>query len=162
MFYPIHGCRTRNRETECRDLGRTGFLIDRGLDTTTAAAHLAQAVALPLINDAHVPFLEEFFGSPASGNLDSIHLPGKCRSVVPSYFSLTLKVMAPPRPARSLLWPERLANPDGGQVTLQVPVTWRSKTAPYRLSIGATYSSAMSMPMSIRRPPNDADLAAVT
>ena len=121
----------------------TGFVIDRGLDTTTAAAHSAQAVALPLDQmTVSFPFLEDFFGSPASGNwAQSIVLANARICSAELFFTNSQGNGATAAGAFTSFVGGGLRTLTGGQVTLQVPgyLAVQDGAVP-TLDPGATYS----------------------
>jgi hypothetical protein len=123
--------------------GGTGFVVDRGLDTTLPAAHLAQAVALPLKQmTVSFPFLENFFGSPASGNWTQAIMLANARICSAELFFTNSRGNGPAAAgAFTSLVGGGLRTLNGGQVTLQVPgfLAVQDSAVP-PLDPGATYS----------------------
>jgi hypothetical protein len=121
----------------------TGFLIDRGLDTTTAAVHLAQAAALPLKQlTVSFPFLENFFGTPASGNWTQSIVLANARICSAELFVTNSRGNSPVSSgAFTMLVGGGLRTLTGGQVTLQLPgaLAVQNGAVP-PLDPGATYA----------------------
>lgn len=121
----------------------TGYVITRGLDTTTATAHGAQATALPLNQlTLTFPFLENFFGSPASGNwTQSIVLANARICSAEMFFTNSQGNGHTTGGAFTTLTGGGLRTLTGGQVMLQVPgyLAVQNGVVP-TLDPGATYS----------------------
>ena len=121
----------------------TGFVIARGLDTTSAAAHLAGAVALPLSQlTLSFPFVEDFFGSPASGNwTQSIILANARICSAELFFTNSQGNGSVGSGAFTTFVGGGLRTLTGGQVMLQVPgyLAVQNDAVP-TLDPGATYS----------------------
>lgn len=126
-----------------RTADETGFVVDRGLDTTSAAPHPAQVVALPL-NQMTIsfPFLQDFFGSPASGNWKQSIVLANARICSAELFFTNSQGNGPiTAGAFTSFVGGGLRTLSGGQVTLQVPgfLAVQDCAVP-PLDPGATYS----------------------
>jgi hypothetical protein len=121
----------------------TGFVIDRNLDTTTAASHAAQTVALPLTQmTVTFPFVQEFFGSQASGNwTQSIVLANARICSAELYFTNSQGNGPIAANAYTSFADGGLRTLTGGQIMLQVPgyLAVQDGAVP-TLDPGATYS----------------------
>jgi hypothetical protein len=121
----------------------TGFVIDRGIDTTSPAAHSAQATALPLSQlTLTFPFLEGFFGSPASGNWTQSIILANARICSAELFFTNSQGNGPVGPgAFTTFAGGGLRTLTGGQIMLQVPgfLAVEDDAVP-TLDPGATYS----------------------
>ncbi len=120
-----------------------GFVIDRGLDTTVAAAHSTQAIAMPLSQlTLTFPFLEDFFGSPASGNWTQSIVLANARICCAELFFTNSQGNGPTTAgAFTSFVGGGLRTLTGGQITLQVPgyLAIQDGAVP-TLDPGATYS----------------------
>lgn len=120
-----------------------GFVIERGIDSTTAASHAAQAVALPLTQmTVTFPFVQDFFGSQASGNwTQSIILANARICSAELYFTNSQGSGACAANPYTSFADGGLRTLTGGQITLQVPgfLAVQDGAVP-TLDPGATYS----------------------
>jgi hypothetical protein len=121
----------------------TGFAVDRGLDSTTSTLHPAQTVALPLkAMTVSFPFLENFFGTQASGNWAQPIVLANARICSAEMFMTNCQGNSPvAASAFTALVGGGLRTLTGGQVMLQVPgflAVQNSAVPP--LDPGAVYS----------------------
>jgi hypothetical protein len=101
----------------------TGFAIDRGIHTTTAAIHIAGTVVLPLGQlTLSFPFLDNFFGTPACGNWSQSIVIANARICSAELFVTNSQGNSPVSAAAfTSLMGGGLRTLTGGQITLQVP-----------------------------------------
>jgi hypothetical protein len=119
------------------------YSADRGVDGTTPAAHTAQAIALPLKQlTVSFPFLENFFGTPASGDWTQSMVLANARICSAEFFVSNSRGNSPVASGAFLsLVGGGLRTLNGGQITLQVPGSLAIQNAAVPpLDPGATYA----------------------
>ena len=101
----------------------TGFAIDRAIDTTTAAPHNAGVAAFPLKRlTTTFPFIENFFGTSASGNWTQSIVLANARVCSAEVFVTNSQGNSPVAAAAfTTQVGGGLRTLTGGQVMLQVP-----------------------------------------